>query len=73
MTHKYIFNEVAFKVDVQKAINCHGFDTLCNIPDFILADYVAEMLRTLARAHNRTRTWGKVPEIEPVVPEGRER
>ena len=52
-----------FAADVCDLINRHGYDTVCNVPDFILADYVVATLSALTNAHNRTKERGKVPGV----------
>lgn len=36
--------------ELSELINRHGFDTFCNAPDFILAEYVVNCLATFKAA-----------------------
>jgi hypothetical protein len=42
---------------ITRAINCHSFDALLGVPDFILADVALAAMRAAAQAHRAARSW----------------
>ena len=48
-----------FKEDVESIINILGIDKYFEIPDYILADYLANQLEVLDVLRNKSKEWYK--------------
>ena len=46
-----------FKTELTQLMNKHGWDTITNIPDFILAENVVEYLLNLEKTLKDTIAW----------------
>ena len=57
----------AFAREIEALVNKYSWDNKCNMPDFILADYVIFCISALCNAQNRTREWGRIPDISPCI------
>lgn len=56
-----------FRKDIEKTINIHCIDNMCETPDFILADYVLTMLTTLSHTvADREKWFGREPRDRSV-------
>jgi DNA polymerase I-like protein with 3'-5' exonuclease and polymerase domains len=45
------------KRDLSKIMNIHGIDTECSTPDYILAEYLIDCLKSYKKLDNANRTW----------------
>ena len=50
-------NVIEFRKELTKSINKNGIDNEFGIPDFILANYVEECLRTLKSTMDQRKVW----------------
>ena len=55
-----------FKEDVESIINILGIDDYFEIPDYILADYLANQLEVLDILRNKSKEWYK-KDVEDLV------
>lgn len=45
------------KRDLSKIMNSHGIDTECSTPDYILAEYLIDCLKSYKKMDDANRTW----------------
>lgn len=45
------------KRDLSKIMNAHGIDTECSTPDYILAEYLIDCLKSYKKMDDANRTW----------------
>lgn len=45
------------KQELSKIMNMHGIDTECSTPDYILAEYLIDCLKSYKKIDNANRTW----------------
>lgn len=50
-------NEATLRTAIQHACNCACAENGCNTPDFILAEYLIDCLKTFDKAVNRREEW----------------
>lgn len=47
----------SLKRDLSKVMNNHGIDTGCSAPDYILAEYLIDCLKSYKKMDDANRTW----------------
>ena len=68
LTTKDEFDEEQFKKDIQSVINRHSVDNLCDTPDFILAEFVDNVLGSFAITVKARDLWlGRTTAGEQIV------
>ena len=50
-------NDESLKRELSKIMNTHGIDTECSTPDYILADYLIDCLKSYNKINDANRTW----------------
>lgn len=50
-------DDETLKRDLSKLMNIHGIDTECSTPDYILAEYLIDCLKSYKKLDNANRTW----------------
>lgn len=50
-------NYESLKRDLIKVMNMHGIDTGCSTPDYILAEYLIDCLKSYKKMDDANRTW----------------
>jgi len=53
-----------FKKDLEGLINKHSLENFSDTPDFILAEYLVECLKSYAHTHNRCNGWHTADSCE---------
>jgi hypothetical protein len=47
----------AFEKELTAVLNSHSIDALCNIPDYLLAEYIVRSLDSLQKMNRATTIW----------------
>lgn len=56
-----------FTEELRELINKHSVDSEANIPDFILAESLTEMIQSMADMNNKRERWfGRDPLMAPI-------
>ena len=50
-------NKESLKRELSKIMNIHGIDTACSTPDYILAEYLIDCLKSYKKMDDANRTW----------------
>lgn len=50
-------NDENLKQQFRTIMNIYGIDNECNTPDYILAEYLIDCLKSYKKIHNANRTW----------------
>lgn len=50
-------DDETLKRDLSKIMNIYGIDTECSTPDYILAEYLIDCLKSYKKLDNANRTW----------------
>lgn len=50
-------DDETLKRDLSKLMNIHGIDTECSTPDYILAEYLIDCLKSYKKLDDANRTW----------------
>lgn len=45
------------KRELSKIIKIHGIDTMCSTPDYLLAEYLIDCLKSFKKLDDANRTW----------------
>jgi len=61
-----------FTKELEQLLNRHGVDAAANIPDFILAETLTEVVQSLADMNNKRERWygrdgDKLPSLQEKV------